>query len=41
VLGIYSRRTARNSVKFLDERMLDEFPFPIQRIQTDRGVLQS
>jgi transposase InsO family protein len=37
VLGIYPRRTAKNSVHFLEERMLDEFPFPIQRIQTDRG----
>lgn len=37
VLGIYPRRTANNSVHFLEERMLEEFPFPIQRIQTDRG----
>ena len=37
VLGLYSRRTAKNSVHFLEERMLEEFPFPIQRIQTDRG----
>jgi transposase InsO family protein len=37
VLGIYSRRTAKNSVRFLEERMIDEFPFPIQRIQSDRG----
>jgi integrase-like protein len=37
VLGIYSRRTSKNSVRFLEERMLDELPFPIQRIQTDRG----
>lgn len=38
VLGIYSRRTAKNSVRFLEERMIDEFPFPIQRILTDRGA---
>ena len=38
VLGIYSRRTAKNSVHFLEERMIEEFPFPIQRIQTDRGA---
>ena len=38
VLGIYSRRTAKNSVRFLEERMLEEFPFPIQRIQSDRGA---
>jgi transposase InsO family protein len=37
VLGIYSRRTAKNSPRFLKERMIDEFPFPIQRIQSDRG----
>lgn len=37
VLGLYLRRTAKNSVRFLEERMTDEFPFPIQRIQTDRG----
>jgi transposase InsO family protein len=37
VLGIYSKRTAQNSVHFLEERMIEEFPFPIQRIQTDRG----
>jgi transposase InsO family protein len=36
VLGIYSRRTARNSVRFLEGRMIDEFPFPIRRIQSDR-----
>ena len=36
VLGIYGRRTAANSLLFL-ERVIDEFPFPIQRIQTDRG----
>jgi hypothetical protein len=28
VLGIYSRRMAKNCVRFLEERMLDEFPFP-------------
>ena len=37
VLGIYPRCTAKNSVHFLEERILHEFPFPIQRIQTDRG----
>lgn len=38
VLGLYSRRTAKNSVRFLQERMIDEFPFPIQHIQSDRGA---
>jgi len=27
LLGIYPRRTARNSVHFLEERLLHEFPF--------------
>jgi transposase InsO family protein len=38
MLGIYSRRTAKNSMRFLEERMIYEFPFPIQRIQSDRGA---
>lgn len=37
VLGLYPARTAENAVDFLVERVLEEFPFPIQRIQTDRG----
>lgn len=37
VLGIYDRRTAKNAVHFLEKRVREEFPFPIQRIQTDRG----
>ena len=37
VLQIYSRRTANNTLNFLDE-MVERFPFPIQRIQTDRGL---
>jgi transposase InsO family protein len=36
VLAIFSRRTAANSLRFL-EQVIEEFPFPIQRIQTDRG----
>src|ERR1043166_4683 len=36
VLAIYSRRTAANSLLFL-EKVIEEMPFPIQRIQTDRG----
>lgn len=38
VLGIDSRRSAKNSVRFLEERMLDEFPFPNQCIQSDGGA---
>ena len=36
VLGVYSRATAANTLAFL-ERLIEEMPFPIQRIQTDRG----
>lgn len=37
VLEIYKRRTAANTLKFLD-KMIEEFPCPIQRIQSDRGL---
>lgn len=36
VVGLYPRRTAANTLDFLD-RVMEEMPFPIQRIQTDRG----
>lgn len=36
VAGIYSRKTAQNTLDFL-ERLVEEMPFPVQRIQTDRG----
>ncbi len=36
VLGIFRRRTATSTLAFL-ERVLEEMPFPLQRIQTDRG----
>jgi transposase InsO family protein len=36
VLAVYPRRTAANSLLFL-ERMNEEMPFPVQAIQTDRG----
>jgi Integrase core domain len=36
VLGIFPRRSAAHTVAFL-ERVLEEMPFPIQRVQTDRG----
>jgi len=36
VLAIYDRRTAANTLIFLD-KVIEEFPFPIERIQTDRG----
>ncbi|HET7831648.1 MAG TPA: IS481 family transposase [Gallionella sp.] len=37
VLRLYSRRTAENTLDFID-CVVDEMPFPIQRIQTDRGL---
>lgn len=37
VLAVYKRRTAANTLLFL-ERLTEEMPFPIQRIQTDRGT---
>jgi transposase InsO family protein len=37
VLGIYRRRTASNTLLFL-EKLIEEMPFPIQRIQSDRGT---
>ncbi len=36
VLALYKRRSAANSLLFL-EKVIEDFPFPIQRIQTDRG----
>ena len=36
VLGVYPRRSASSTVAFLD-RVIEEMPFPIQRLQTDRG----
>lgn len=36
VLGLYPRRAGENTLQFLD-KVLEETPFPIQRIQTDRG----
>jgi transposase len=34
VLEIYKRRTANNTLNFI-EQMVEQFPFPIQRIQSD------
>ena len=36
VLRLYSRRTATNTLDFID-CVIEEMPFPIQRLQTDRG----
>jgi len=37
VLGLYPRRAAKYTLVFL-ERVIEEMPFPIQRVQTDRGT---
>jgi transposase InsO family protein len=37
VLGLYPRRAGKFTLAFL-ERMIEEMPFPIQRVQTDRGT---
>jgi transposase InsO family protein len=36
VMGLYPRRTAANTRDFL-EHVLEGMPFPVQRVQTDRG----
>lgn len=36
-LALFDRRTVANSLLFL-EQIIEEMPFPIQRIQTDRGL---
>lgn len=36
VLGLFPRRGAAHTIAFL-ERVMEEMPFPIQRVQTDRG----
>jgi len=37
VLGLYNRRTAANTLLFID-KVIEETPFSIQRVQTDRGL---
>ena len=37
VAAVYKRRTAGNTLFFL-EKVCEELPFPVQRIQTDRGT---
>ena len=36
MVGLYPRRTAANTRDFL-KHVLEEMPFPVQRVQTDRG----
>lgn len=38
VLGLYTSRSGKNAVHFLQEKVLAQFPFPVQRIQTDCGL---
>lgn len=33
---LFPRRTAENTLRFLDQ-VIEEMPFPVQHIQTDRG----
>ena len=37
MLGLYPRRAGKYTIAFL-ERVIEEMPFPIQRVQTDRGT---
>ena len=37
VLDVFKRRTAANTITFID-KVIEEMPFPIQRVQTDRGT---
>jgi transposase InsO family protein len=37
VLAVYKRRTAKNTINFIENHVFCRLPFPIQRIQTDRG----
>lgn len=37
VLDVFKRRTAANTLSFIN-KVIEEMPFPIQRIQTDRGT---
>jgi transposase InsO family protein len=36
VLAVFTRRTAASTLAFL-KRVIEEMPFPVQRVQTDRG----
>ncbi|BCM88502.1 hypothetical protein IAD21_00335 [Abditibacteriota bacterium] len=38
VQSLYSARSAPNAAHFLREHVLKELPFPVQRIQSDRGL---
>ena len=37
VLAIYKRRTAKNTINFVENHVFCRMPFPIQRLQSDRG----
>lgn len=37
VLDVFNRRSAANTLIFID-KVIEEMPFPIQRVQTDRGT---
>ena len=37
VLGLYPDKTSASAAHFFEERVLKELPFPIERVQSDRG----
>ncbi len=37
VLGLYPDKTSASAAHFFEERVLKEMPFPIERVQSDRG----
>jgi transposase InsO family protein len=37
VLALYPSRDSLNAAHFVEHHLLREFPFPVQRIQSDRG----
>ena len=37
VLGLYTDHTGASAAHFFEERVLKEMPFPVERVQTDRG----
>ncbi|GAB5519715.1 MAG: hypothetical protein RhofKO_19660 [Rhodothermales bacterium] len=37
MLELYRNRSSKSARRFLEERVLKQMPFPIQRVQTDRG----
>jgi transposase InsO family protein len=38
VLGLYPDRSSTSAKRFLVDRVLEELPLPLQRVQTDQGA---